>query len=81
MEEAEKEGKADRFVDEWLSDVPPGEDPHEATREKVLAWKAKHADGPDYGFRCECGFSTRDTRYEAHVCPGAGPVGSEETTG
>ena len=37
------------------------------------------ADDTDYSFRCECGFSTRDTRYEAHVCPeSAGPVRPDE---
>ncbi|MFF8784870.1 hypothetical protein [Streptomyces sp. NPDC015125] len=33
----------------------------------------------DHSFTCACGWSTRDTRYEAHVCPeSAGPVGPDE---
>lgn len=33
----------------------------------------------DYSFTCECGWSTKDTRYEAHICPeSAGPVRPDE---
>ena len=33
----------------------------------------------DYSFRCACDWSTKDTRYEAHVCPeNAGPVRPDE---
>jgi hypothetical protein len=38
----------------------------------------EHAESTNYSFRCFCGWSTNDMRYEQHVCPDVSPVSSEE---
>ncbi|HKT04465.1 MAG TPA: hypothetical protein VJT31_33535 [Rugosimonospora sp.] len=60
----------DRYINQRPDDPPTVEECEAA---------ARHLLNADYSFTCECGWSTKDTRYEAHVCPdGAGSVRPDE---
>lgn len=77
----------DRFVDSHAAPYEEEEDWMRRRGAGPASWDnapgravaALKADDTDYSFRCECGFSTRDTKYEAHVCPeSADPVRPDE---